>query len=75
MGIDPKDMSKIAEESGKLLERFVNSFIDFSKPLICVVNGPAVGVSVTTMGLFDIVYATDRVCEYYSYDPSTIWTR
>ena len=40
---------------------FIESFISFSKPLIGVVNGPAVGVAVTTMGLFDIVYSTDRV--------------
>ena len=41
--------------------RFVGSFIDFPKPLIGVINGPAVGVSVTTLGLCDAVYATDRV--------------
>ncbi|EMP36675.1 Enoyl-CoA delta isomerase 2 [Chelonia mydas] len=43
-----------------LPQNFVNHFIDFPKPLIAVVNGPAVGISVTLLGLFDIVYATDR---------------
>ncbi|XP_053323565.1 enoyl-CoA delta isomerase 2-like [Spea bombifrons] len=38
----------------------VSKVIDFPKPLIAVVNGPAVGVSVTILGLFDLVYATDR---------------
>ncbi|XP_075777426.1 enoyl-CoA delta isomerase 2 isoform X2 [Pelodiscus sinensis] len=53
-------IEKMAKDGAVLLEDFVSHFIDFPKPLIAVVNGPAVGISVTLLGLFDIVYATDR---------------
>ncbi|KAK8392901.1 hypothetical protein O3P69_013134 [Scylla paramamosain] len=58
--INPENMHEISKESGALLNRFVSAFIDFPKPLIGVINGPAIGVSVTVMGLFDAVYATDK---------------
>ncbi|XP_062952608.1 enoyl-CoA delta isomerase 2 isoform X2 [Cynocephalus volans] len=49
-----------AKNSALFLRDFVGCFIDFPKPLIAVVNGPAVGISVTLLGLFDAVYASDR---------------
>ncbi|XP_045127436.1 enoyl-CoA delta isomerase 2-like isoform X1 [Portunus trituberculatus] len=58
--INPENMHEISKESGVLLNRFVSAFIDFPKPLIGVINGPAIGVSVTVLGLFDAVYATDK---------------
>ncbi|CAD5111462.1 DgyrCDS773 [Dimorphilus gyrociliatus] len=60
MGVDPSDISKIAKESGSLLENFVGAFINFPKPLIGLINGPAIGISVTVLGLFDTVYASDK---------------
>ncbi|XP_017894524.1 PREDICTED: enoyl-CoA delta isomerase 2, mitochondrial isoform X4 [Capra hircus] len=51
---------EMARRSAVVLRDFVNCFIDFPKPLVAVVNGPAVGISVTVLGLFDVVYATDR---------------
>lgn len=50
----------MAQQAGELLRRYIKAYIDFPKPLIAVVNGPAVGVSVTVLGLFDLVYATER---------------
>ena len=38
---------------------FVEAFIRFPKPLVCAVNGPAVGIAVTLLGLCDIVYSSD----------------
>ncbi|XP_074843833.1 enoyl-CoA delta isomerase 2 isoform X2 [Carettochelys insculpta] len=58
--IPSSGLEKMAKDGAVLLEDFVNHFIDFPKPLIAVVNGPAVGISVTLLGLFDIVYATER---------------
>ncbi|XP_029003771.1 enoyl-CoA delta isomerase 2, mitochondrial isoform X2 [Betta splendens] len=49
----------LARRSGDLLRNYVNAYINFPKPLVAVVNGPAVGISVTVLGLFDLVYATE----------------
>ncbi|XP_042724893.1 enoyl-CoA delta isomerase 2 isoform X1 [Lagopus leucura] len=58
--VQPSGMKKMAEDGAELLKEFVGSFIEFPKPLIAVVNGPAIGISVTLLGLFDIVYASDK---------------
>uniref|UniRef100_A0A2D4L631 ACB domain-containing protein n=1 Tax=Micrurus paraensis TaxID=1970185 RepID=A0A2D4L631_9SAUR len=58
--ISPGGIEESAKNSAEMLKKFVQHFIDFPKPLIAVVNGPAVGISVTLLGLFDIVYATDQ---------------
>jgi len=53
------DMNAGATQAAKTLQRFVAAFIDFQKPLIGAVNGPAIGIAVTTLGLMDVVVASD----------------
>ena len=44
----------------KVLDIFVESFIEFPKPLVALCNGPAVGIAVTTLSLCDMVWASDN---------------
>lgn len=49
---------KMASEAREILKQFVESFIKFPKPLVAAVNGPAIGIAVTTLGLCDRVFAS-----------------
>jgi len=60
MSIQPDEFAAVAKESGELLRRYVSAYIEFPKPLVAAVNGPAIGVAVTVLGLFDTVYASDK---------------
>lgn len=59
MNIPPEGPEKLAAEAKTILRDFVSTFINFPKPLIAAVNGPAIGISVTLLGLCDLVYASD----------------
>lgn len=48
------------QRSVKELKAMINAFITYPKLLIALVNGPAIGIAVTTAGLCDIIYASDR---------------
>lgn len=51
----------MAERGEKLFHRYVTAYIDHNKPLVALVNGPAIGISVTLLALFDLVLASDKV--------------
>jgi peroxisomal 3,2-trans-enoyl-CoA isomerase len=42
------------------MDAFIDSLIDLQKPLIAFVDGPAVGIGCSTLGLFDVIIASDR---------------
>lgn len=44
-----------------IFSSLLETLIDFPKQLIAAVNGPAVGIGVTTLGVMDVVYASDSV--------------
>ncbi|XP_054161663.1 enoyl-CoA delta isomerase 2-like [Oppia nitens] len=46
------------------VRQFVAAFIDFPKPLIAAVNGPAIGAAATTLALVDYAVASDTA--YFS---------
>ncbi|XP_060100163.1 enoyl-CoA delta isomerase 2-like [Heteronotia binoei] len=55
-----ENVDEIMKDDGKLLANFTHHFVDFPKPLVALVNGPAVGLAAALLGLCDIVYASDR---------------
>ncbi|KAK6057964.1 enoyl-CoA hydratase/isomerase family protein, partial [Cooperia oncophora] len=55
-----KKLKEMAESAAQVLKQYIQAYIDHEKPLICLINGPAVGIAVTVLPLFDYVIATDR---------------
>ncbi|KHN83331.1 Enoyl-CoA delta isomerase 2, mitochondrial [Toxocara canis] len=55
-----EDIAHMAAEGAKVLDAYVSAFINHEKPLIALVNGPAIGIAVTVLALFDLVFASDK---------------
>ena len=54
------DIETTIEQGKNRLKHFIESFIRFPKILIAFINGPAMGISVTLLALFDGVYASSN---------------
>ena len=54
-----RPISEMAPMWSTTLLHFVKGFIEVKKPVIAAVNGPAIGIACTTLGLCDIVIASD----------------
>ncbi|KAL6076985.1 hypothetical protein STEG23_005135 [Scotinomys teguina] len=54
---DKKRESTMMAES---IESFGNTFIQFKKPIIAAVNGPAIGLGASILPLCDVVWANDK---------------
>ncbi|CAJ0582636.1 unnamed protein product, partial [Mesorhabditis spiculigera] len=57
---DAAGVKAMAEEAKVVLRDYVKAYIDYDKPLVALINGPAIGISVTVLALFDAVYATNK---------------
>ncbi|XP_055348431.1 enoyl-CoA delta isomerase 2-like [Paramacrobiotus metropolitanus] len=59
MKVGGGSMKDMAEAAAVMLEKFVDAFIDHPKLLVGLINGPSIGIACTTLGLYDVIYATD----------------
>jgi len=53
------DPVKDSQAAKQIMNRFLFSFIDFDKPIVCGINGPAIGIMTTSLGLMDVVWAKE----------------
>ncbi|XP_021960613.1 enoyl-CoA delta isomerase 2 [Folsomia candida] len=60
MSVDMNDKENEVKKWIGIIEDHIASYIDFKKILIGIVNGPAVGLGVTSLPFFDAVFATER---------------
>jgi peroxisomal 3,2-trans-enoyl-CoA isomerase len=52
-------LEQLADAGAVILENFVNAFLTYPKPVVAAVQGPAVGIAVTILGLCDLVYVSE----------------
>ncbi|VDN59498.1 unnamed protein product [Dracunculus medinensis] len=55
-----EDIPIMAAEAARVLDAYTTAYILHKKPLIGLINGPAIGISVTLLPLFNLVLASDK---------------
>ncbi|ELU14698.1 hypothetical protein CAPTEDRAFT_122924, partial [Capitella teleta] len=63
----PVDKRQCVYEMAKSIREFISALVQFPKPAVAAVNGPAVGLGMALLPLCDIVYASDKAtfsCPY-----------
>ncbi|XP_017716194.1 PREDICTED: testis-specific chromodomain protein Y 1, partial [Rhinopithecus bieti] len=54
------DRNRASFEMVNTIKNFVNTFIQFKKPIVVSVNGPAIGLGASMLPLCDLVWATEK---------------
>uniref|UniRef100_A0A915PTQ8 ACB domain-containing protein n=1 Tax=Setaria digitata TaxID=48799 RepID=A0A915PTQ8_9BILA len=57
---DSADIPRMASRAGEVLNAYIASYINHKKAMVALVNGPAIGIAVTVLPLFDLVIASDK---------------
>ncbi|XP_056148773.1 chromodomain Y-like protein [Lampris incognitus] len=55
-----EDKKKESIKMAETIRTFVNTFIQFKKPIVVAVNGPAVGLGAAILPLCDVVWANEK---------------
>lgn len=56
---DGLSLEQLADAGAVILEKFVDAFLTYPKPIVAAVQGPAVGIAVTVLALCDLVYVSE----------------
>ncbi|CAB3404646.1 unnamed protein product [Caenorhabditis bovis] len=62
-------VAEMAKNGRAVLKKYVDTFINHEKPLIALINGPAIGISVTVLGMFDYIIASDKATFHTPFAP------
>ncbi|XP_065440989.1 chromodomain Y-like protein isoform X2 [Chrysemys picta bellii] len=54
------DRKRESTKMAEAIRNFVNTFIQFKKPIIVAVNGPAIGLGASILSLCDVVWANEK---------------